>query len=133
MGTYTQTGMPTDTAHTAAPARPETRSHTTYWWRRRSDVCPISLEAIRRLRVEPFNLPADEVHETLFCGDVLAQYLIGSGAFLHPISRRPLTRDDCVRLDAHLLSHKQALGSVTAAFDEAQKPASERLKQQQQR
>lgn len=73
-----------------------------FWWRKLTDCDPISLEPLRRLKVEPFELSADGVHAYWFDGRLLATYLVSSGNFSHPISRRELTREDCRRLDTHL-------------------------------
>ena len=88
-----------------------------HWWRKLTDSCPISLDPLRRLRVEPFNLPKDEGHAGWFDGKVLAQYIVSTGVFVHPVSRRELTRDDCEALDAHLTKHKLGKASVCYAFD----------------
>ena len=37
---------------------------------------------------------------------MLAAYLIQSGSFFHPISRRELARDECEALDAYLAAHR---------------------------
>ena len=73
-----------------------------HWWRRLTDCDPISLEPLRRLKVEPFELSADGIRSYFFDGRVLSSYLVSTGTFAHPISRRELTRDDCQRLDAHI-------------------------------
>ena len=64
-----------------------------FWWRRLTDTDPISLEKLSRLRVEPFELLADGKHTYWFDGKILANYLVSTGNFLHPISRRELTRE----------------------------------------
>ena len=87
------------------------------WWRRLTDCDPISLEPLRRLRVPPFNLATDEEHACWFDGKLLANYLVSSGSFLHPISRRGLTGDDCLKLDAHLVEHRLGKACVKHAFD----------------
>ena len=88
------------------------------WWRKLTDCDPISLEPLRRLRVPPFNLVTDEQQRACwFDGKLLANYLISSGSFLHPISRRSLTGDDCSQLDAHLVDHRLGKPGVKHAFD----------------
>ena len=67
---------------------------------------PISLEPLRKLRYPPFKLPTDpELHHTTdsdwFDGHFLANYLVSTATFMHPISRRAITRDECVALDAY--------------------------------
>jgi hypothetical protein len=47
-----------------------------------------------------------------FDGQVLAAYLVATGGFEHPISRRPLTQPDCARLDRYLAEHKLAQPKV---------------------
>lgn len=90
-----------------------------FWWRRLTDCDPISLEPLRRLRVEPFELAASEEtsHSYFFDARLLASYLVSSGSFAHPISRRELTRDDCVRLDAHLRKHRLGKACVEHAWE----------------
>jgi hypothetical protein len=66
------------------------------WWRGLPDDCPIPLESIASLPYPPFNLGTDESHATYFDGFVLANYLVSTGSFIHPISRRELPRQ---RLD----------------------------------
>ena len=90
-----------------------------HWWRRLTDSDPISLEALRRLRVEPFDLAkdSDRTYPCWFDGKVLSHYLVSTGVFVHPISRRELTRDDCLRLDAHLRKHRLGKDVVVHAFD----------------
>ncbi|EOD24519.1 hypothetical protein EMIHUDRAFT_206484 [Emiliania huxleyi CCMP1516] len=84
-----------------------------------TDCDPISLEPLRRLRVEPFELAASEEtsHSYFFDARLLASYLVSSGSFAHPISRRELTRDDCVRLDAHLRKHRLGKACVEHAWE----------------
>lgn len=88
-----------------------------FWWRRLTDCDPISLEPLRRLRVEPFELTADGARAYFFDARLLSSYLVSSGSFTHPISRRELTRDDCRRLDAHLRKHRLGKACVEHAFD----------------
>mmetsp|Transcript_4427 Transcript_4427/g.6600 ORF Transcript_4427/g.6600 Transcript_4427/m.6600 type:complete len:484 (+) Transcript_4427:34-1485(+) len=88
-----------------------------FWWRRLTDCDPISLEPLRRLRVEPFELTADGTRAYFFDARLLSSYLISSGSFTHPISRRDLTREDCRRLDAHLRKHRLGKACVEHAFD----------------
>jgi len=97
-------------------ARPLDKSKP-YWWRRLTDSDPISLEPLRRLRVEPFELANDSSHSTYFDGRILANYLVSTGAFTHPISRRELTSDDCRRLDEHLRNTNSAKACVLQAFE----------------
>ena len=67
---------------------------------------PISLEPLRKLRYPPFKLPTDPslAHTTdsdWFDGHILANYLVSTASFVHPISRRDITREECVALDAY--------------------------------
>ena len=79
-----------------------------FWWRSLTDVDPITLEPLKRLRYPPFGLRADDVVSTWFDGHVLATYLVSTGNFCHPLSRRELTREDCQALDAYLLQNRSA-------------------------
>lgn len=95
------------------------------WWARSlaSYEDPISLEPLRTLRYPPFQLRAnpDLPHGTAsdwFDGQVLASYLISTGNFYHPISRRELERPECVALDQYLRQHNlQHKLAVAEAFD----------------
>ena len=93
----------------AAPAAPGKTRHGHGWWRRQllTECCPITLEPLRALRYPPFELHADPSlsHRTdgdWFDGKMLAAYLVSTGRFQHPISRRSLTASDCSDLDKYL-------------------------------
>jgi hypothetical protein len=77
-----------------------------FWWRSLTDVDPITLEPLKRLRYPPFPLRADATVCTWFDGHVLGTYLISTGNFTHPLSRRELSREDCEALDAYLVQHR---------------------------
>jgi len=93
------------------------RARGTRWWYRLTGACPISLEPLRTLPHEPFELRAagprpGSVAGGVQCtsGDyydpvVLAAYFVSSGSFFHPTSRRPVERPECERLDEHLNRH----------------------------
>ena len=76
------------------------------WWvRELISVCdPISLDPIRTLRHPPFELRADPAaaHNSpdsdWYDGQLLASYLVSTGNFTHPMSRRELTRAECAAL-----------------------------------
>ena len=52
-----------------------------------------------------------------FEGKELAQFLLSRLSFTHPVSRRPLTVDECRRLDAHLAERGlETLATVADAF-----------------
>ena len=72
-------------------------------WKQLPDsvVDPITLEPINELRVEPF-----KINQHYFDGEALAAYLVASSTFENPLDRKALTRDDCQRLDAHLVRNK---------------------------
>ena len=62
------------------------------WWKKLTDVDPISLEPLRQLKVAPFDLTVDGTRSSFFDGKMIATYLVSTGKFEHPISRRELTR-----------------------------------------
>ena len=75
---------------------------------------PISMEPLRALRYPPFECKPDPTlaHRTAgdwVDGSALASYLVSTGNFSHPISRRPLARDECVALDQYLAEHKRSM------------------------
>jgi len=96
------------------------------WWRDLEGDDPISLDPLSQLRYEPFQLPADDSVVYYFDGHVLALYLVASGNFTHPVSRRVLTRDELIRLDTYLKLNKLKAAHVTRVFDskEAKQEAS---------
>jgi len=89
------------------------------WWRRlsESEVDPISHASLSSLPYPPFNLGTDESHATYFDGFVLSNYLVSTGSFIHPISRRAITRDECKQLDAYQREHRLGYAGVLYAFD----------------
>jgi len=81
---------------------------------------PISLEPLSELRYPPFNLPIDADdgnHAELYDARVLSNYLVSSGNFSHPTSRRPLQRAECQRMDTFIRRHRLGRPCVTASFD----------------
>jgi hypothetical protein len=67
-----------------------------------------------------FEIAVDDSKSSRFDGRALAEYLSAARLFQNPLSRRPLERSDCERLDAYIRKHK--LGRqfhVTRDFDEA--------------
>ena len=71
---------------------------------------PISLERCH-VALRPFRLRADPalphwVSADYFDGAVLASYLVSTGSFYHPISRRELTREDAASLDKYLAENQ---------------------------
>ncbi len=57
--------------------------------------------------------------EYFFDGPILAHYLVSSRTFIHPISRRPLIRSECVLLDTHNSRYSMA-PNVAEAYDHKQ-------------
>ena len=121
---------------TGAPTRSKGQ-----WWRElaASETDPISLEPLNRLRVEPFEIDEDG-HKMLFDARVLAAYLVSSNVFANPLTRRPLRRETCASLDAHLEKHGRAKDATVARAldlsrdDDAQRRLqSERLRAESRR
>lgn len=84
---------------------------------------PISLEPLSELRYPAFNLPIDGEdgsHSELYDARVLSNYLVSTGNFHHPTSRRPLQRAECQRMDTFIRKHRLGRPCVTASFDHAQ-------------
>ena len=84
---------------------------------------PISLEPLSELRYPPFDLPIDGEggsHPELYDAQVLSNYLVASGNFAHPTSRRPLERGECVALDTFIRKHRLGRPCVATSFDHAQ-------------
>ena len=91
----------------------------TEWWREEltEEVCdPISLEPIRELEYPPFGLGGH-----WFDGAMLATYAVSTSTFENPMTREPMTRNDCRSLDDYLERNKLFAGEkkprVTEAFD----------------
>jgi hypothetical protein len=82
------------------------------WWRSLTDCDPISLEPLSELAYPPFELANDENGRALvqFDGQVLANYIVSTGVFENPLSRRSLPYADCKRLDEYL--HINGLGAA---------------------
>ena len=96
------------------------------WWARELSTVedPISLEPLRVLAYPPFQCKADPelAHRTdsdYFDGHVLSMYLVSTANFVHPISRRDLTREECVALDHYCTLHGLCGAHVTHVFDSA--------------
>ena len=96
------------------------------WWMHELAAAedPISLEPLRKLRYSPFQCKADPLlsHGTdsdWFDGRVLAHYLVSTANFVHPISRRDLTRAECVALDEYCVEYNLGGEHVTRIFDAA--------------
>ena len=94
------------------------------WWHGLDGDDVISLEPLCELAYEPFSLPASggEVGASVdaynyFDGKILSRYLISSGNFVHPVSRRPLARAECERLDSYMQLHGLGNAGVTHVFD----------------
>jgi hypothetical protein len=85
--------------------RPMSSRVVAKWWQRLDDaVDPISLDPISDLNYPPFELLNGGSGEqaTFFDGQILAHYLVSTGNFTHPITRRDLTLKEC-RYAAHPL------------------------------
>ena len=86
---------------------------------------PITLDPISSLAYPPFELKANPHGSTTasdwYDGRTLALYLVSSGRFLHPISRREISRDECAALDVHLRRHRIGHGvpDVVKTFDQS--------------
>jgi hypothetical protein len=107
------------------------------WWRTLDGCDPISLEPVAELEYPPFELmkvagalpasaspaPAPAVGpapSTWYDGAVLAHYITSTGVFLDPMTRQPLTRATCQRLDNYLAENRLRPLNVTSAFDVSQ-------------
>ncbi|KAJ1460779.1 hypothetical protein M885DRAFT_611972 [Pelagophyceae sp. CCMP2097] len=87
-------------ARKAEPARrPAGRAQ---WWRSLTDCDPISLEPLNELEYPPFEIIVGCDSKHYFDGRILAFYVVSTGTFINPMSRAPLTQDDCKRLDHYL-------------------------------
>ena len=110
------------------------KTSTRKWWHSlpSSEQDPISLEPLRRLRIEPFVVNEDG-HEYRFDGRALAAYLVSSQQFLNPLTRRELDLEACARLDAHLDANGCRSQSVARAWElrqEGPSGESERLRRE---
>lgn len=90
------------------------------WWKTIDGDCPISLVPIAELPVPPFCLKAEGSSVPhYFDGRFLASFLLSSFDFINPVNRIPLSREDCLALDAHLRDHhpRDRPSSVADAFE----------------
>lgn len=92
---------------TAPTCAEDMREPATTWWTGLADDDPITLDALRDLPYPPFGLSSSiEVGpqgvESYFDPVALASYLTRKAVFENPLTRVPLSRDDCTRLDTHL-------------------------------
>lgn len=76
------------------------------WWRKLDEDDPISLEPLRELPYPPFELTFQtstliKPAANYFDGKVLAYYIVSTANFANPLSRDPLSREDCRRLDEY--------------------------------
>ena len=55
---------------------------------------------------------------------MLASYLVSTGQFTHPISRRELTHQECAALDSYLAEHRLRSPSVVDAYERREEYAS---------
>ena len=105
----------TEIKHNKSPSVMESKQNKTYsqigkkqsknqrWWSKLKDIDPITLMPLRNLKEPPFELRVEgsDIYH-YFDSKSLAIYLLGTGKFLNPINRQPISREDCLRLDAHL-------------------------------
>jgi len=96
---------------------PKAKSKATKrWWASIKDVDPITLNPLSELAHPPFELIPNASKKILFDPVALKEYFLASGNFSHPITREPISRADCARLDAHLRYNGLGDG-VAKAFD----------------
>ena len=96
------------------------------WWRELADEDPISLEPLAELGYPPFELHVSTATKEgntrkseancWFDGRMLANYLVSTGCFLHPISRRELRSSECEALDRYLEAHCLGQACVAHTF-----------------
>ena len=103
-------------------AAPESSSEgtasRTKWWHSMQEADPITLEPLADLTYEPFGIDSTGLGVfNWFDGKVLANYLVSTNVFLNPMTNVPLTRDDCVKLDLHLIKYKLGKPCVARVFD----------------
>jgi len=100
---------------------------STWWAVQLADTLdPITLDPLGELPYPPFelraNVDAQASSSDYFDGRALAMYLVARHHFVHPISRRPISRNECVALDAHLKRNRVCSGiSETVRHFDAQR------------
>ena len=75
------------------------------------DECPITLEPLKDLPYPAFALSSTSANRHFFDGAALATYIVSQGTFTNPLTREPLTYEDCVSLDQYLNQHVYTGGS----------------------
>ena len=99
--------------HGAHEPNPTTSSkQPSLWWESLNEECPITLEPLSALPYPPFTLS-----HHYFDGVALASYIVSRGIFQNPLTREPLTYQDCKRLDEYVHSyHSDDLAVCCEAF-----------------
>jgi hypothetical protein len=84
---------------------------------------PISLEPLAELGYPPFEICSDDSEgkemKHLFDGQVLGYYLVSRLNFENPMTREPLTRENCVELDKYYKEHKLTKSGMTLSIARA--------------
>ncbi len=121
-----QPAGPRQAVEATAPVCPadESTIQSKTWWHELDEVDPISLEPLSELEYPPFEMRArlDGVRAApgepnrWFDGRMLGSYLVSTGCFLHPISRRELLREECEALDSYLQTHNLGTACVAHTF-----------------
>ena len=91
------------------------------------DIDPISLVPLSELLYPPFVLrtslldthTVDNPKLDRFDGKILAEYVTATGCFQNPLSRRPLTIDECNELDRYLAVYGLPRFDVARAYRES--------------
>ena len=103
----------------AGAGRGRARRTNHYWWHKLEEIDPISMEPLSDLRYPPLQLFVDEegTVEQWFDGRILASYLVSTGRFAHPSSRRELGPDECDKIDQYLLENNLGKAQVRQAWE----------------
>eukprot|EP00927_Polykrikos_kofoidii_P045443 TRINITY_DN39428_c0_g1_i1.p1 TRINITY_DN39428_c0_g1~~TRINITY_DN39428_c0_g1_i1.p1 ORF type:complete len:533 (+),score=120.11 TRINITY_DN39428_c0_g1_i1:137-1735(+) len=78
------------------------------WWHELTEDDPITMEPLRNLEVPPFELAsgiAGTGARHFFDAVALASYVTRRAVFENPLTREPLSRDECIHLDEHIRLH----------------------------
>eukprot|EP00929_Paragymnodinium_shiwhaense_P107660 TRINITY_DN7395_c0_g1_i2.p1 TRINITY_DN7395_c0_g1~~TRINITY_DN7395_c0_g1_i2.p1 ORF type:complete len:196 (-),score=58.48 TRINITY_DN7395_c0_g1_i2:449-1036(-) len=84
---------------------PSSYASAKVWWQDLTEDDPITMEPLANLDAPPFALSSGVLNSGkthYFDSVALASYVTRRAVFENPLTREPMSRDDCARLDEHV-------------------------------